>query len=193
MWELYAMWAWIAVIFTGPMLKRWMAVGHTNNFLAPAGAVPPWTRSSEAIAFYVIAIGLIGCVWAGVVSDRARATVAQRSRVTIVSMAVSGACCVLAAIFFHHFWALVGIALIWGIAIIADSAQFSAIVSEVSDQSYVGTALTMQTALGFLLTAFSIRAIAWVGTSYGWRWAILAMGIGPALGTIAMVRLSRES
>jgi MFS family permease len=123
------------------------------------------------------------------VSDCVGATVAQRSRVTIISMAVSGACCVLAAIFFNHFYAVLVIALIWGLAIVADSAQFSAIVSEVSDQSYVGTALTMQTALGFLLTAFSIRAIAWLGTSYGWRWAVLAMGIGPVFGIAAMMGL----
>jgi len=160
MWELYVMWAWIAVIFAGPLFQRWKAAGNPTTFLVPAGWVPPFVRTSEMIAFFVIALGAVGCIWAGRVSDRAGATVRQRSRVTIVSMAVSGACCVLAAIFFDHFWALVVIALIWGVAIVADSAQFSAIVSEVSDPNYVGTALTMQTALGFLLTAFSIRAIA---------------------------------
>jgi MFS family permease len=190
MWELYAMWAWIALMMRGPLFQRWIASGHPRAFLAPAGTMPPWAHASEAIAFYVIAAGAIGCIWAGVVSDRAGATVAQRSRVTIISMAVSGACCVLAAIFFNHFYLLLAIALIWGVAIVADSAQFSAIVSEVSDQSYVGTALTMQTALGFLLTAFSIRAIAWIGTSYGWRWAAASMAIGPVLGIIAMMRLN---
>ena len=140
----------------------------------------------------VIAAGAVGCVWAGLVSDRAGATVAQRSRVTIISMAVSGACCVLAAIFFNDFYVLLVIALIWGVAIVADSAQFSAIVSEVSDQSYVGTALTMQTALGFLLTAFSIRTIAWVGTNYGWRWAAASMALGPLFGIVSMMGLIRS-
>jgi hypothetical protein len=192
MWELYAMWAWIAVIFTGPLFQRWKAAGNPTSFLVPAGWVPPWVRSSEAIAFYVIAAGAIGCVWAGRVSDRSGATVQQRARVTIISMAVSGGCCVLAAIFFNHFYVLLAIALMWGVAIVADSAQFSAIVSEVSDPSYVGTALTMQTALGFLLTAFSIRAIAAIGTHYGWRWAAASMAIGPLLGIVAMLGLASE-
>ena len=189
MWELYAMWAWIAVIFTGPLFQRWKDAGNPTSFLVPAGGVLPFVRTSEAIAFYVIAAGAIGCVWAGLVSDRSGATVQQRSRVTIISMAVSGACCVLAAVFFNHFYLLLATALIWGVAIVADSAQFSAIVSEVSDPDYVGTALTMQTALGFLLTAFSIRAIAWVGTNYGWRWAAASMAIGPLLGIVAMLGL----
>jgi MFS family permease len=193
MWELYAMWAWIAVIFTGPLVVHSYGAGKPAYFLGAAGSTPPWVRTSELIAFCVIAIGAVGCVWAGRVSDRASATVQQRSRVTIISMAVSGACCLLAAIFFNNFYALLGIALIWGLAIVADSAQFSAIVSEVSDQSYVGTALTMQTALGFLLTAFSIRAIAWIGTSYGWRWAAASMAIGPVFGIASMLRLTRAS
>jgi len=173
MWELYAMWGWIAVMLG--------ASGETRH------------SELEAAAFAVIGSGAVGCVWAGAVSDGAGATIAQRSRVTIISMAVSGACCVLAAIFFEHFYALLAIALIWGLAIVADSAQFSTIVSEVSDQSYVGTALTMQTALGFLLTAFSIRAIAWIGTSYGWRWAAASMAIGPLFGIVAMSGLLKNA
>jgi hypothetical protein len=77
------------------------------------------------------------------------------------------------------------------VAVVADSAQFSTIVSEVSDQRYVGTALTLQTALGFLLTTFSIRAIAWIAAHRGWGLAAAAMAIGPALGVVAMLRLER--
>jgi len=104
-------------------------------------------------------------------------------------MAASGTCCVLAAILFHHSWVVAAISPVWGISVMADSAQFSTIVSEVSYQRYVRTALTMQTAMGFLLTAVSIRAVAAIGTAHGWRWAAVSMAIGPAMGVLAMVRL----
>jgi MFS family permease len=171
MWELYAMWGWIAVIFA-----------------ASAG----WSRMQyEAGAAAAIAIGAVGCIWAGAASDRLQDSseavrVGQRARVTIIAMAISAACCVLGAIVFHRPVLLLALSLVWGIAVIADSAQFSTIISEVSDKSYVGTALTLQTALGFLLTAVSIRTMAWIAPRYGWRWALAAMTIGPLLGMWAM-------
>ncbi len=81
---------------------------------------------------------------------------------------------------------LLAVATVWGIAVIADSAQFSAIISEAAEKSYIGTALTLQTALGFLLTAFAIRAMAAIAGHYGWRWALASMSIGPLLGIWAM-------
>ncbi|HZQ91553.1 MAG TPA: MFS transporter [Terriglobales bacterium] len=180
MWELYSMWGWVAV-----MLAAASSAGVRN----------------QAIAFVAIAIGTLGCVWAGVVSDRVRATsanegvratqVAQRSRVTIWAMAVSGACCIAVALLFDHFWLVVLISLVWGIAVIADSAQFSTIISEVADPRYVGTALTMQVAMGFLLTAVSLRVVAFIAAHWGWRWATASLAIGPALGIWAMVALMR--
>ena len=171
MWELYAMWGWIAVIFA-----------------ASAG----WSRMKyESGAALAIAIGAIGCIWAGAASDRLQDSaesvrVGQRARVTMIAMAVSAACCVLGALVFREPALLLPLSLVWGIAVIADSAQFSTIISEVSDKSYVGTALTLQTALGFLLTAFSIRAMAAIASHYGWRWALAAMAAGPLLGIWAM-------
>ncbi len=175
MWELYSMWAWITILLAA-----------SRRTLTPTVL--------ELASFAAIAAGAAGCVWAGWASDRNQhASCAERiqgrSRVTIWAMAVSGACCVLAGLSIHHFALLVAIALVWGVAVVADSAQFSTIISEVSDQAYVGTVLTMQTALGFLLTAISIRVIALIAAHFGWGVAAAAMAIGPALGIAAMLRL----
>src|SRR5882757_5325476 len=174
MWELYSMWGWIAVIFS-----------------VSAG----WSRSMfEAMAALAIAIGAVGCIWAGAASDKLQdqeisLRVAQRARVTIIAMAISSLCCVLAAFVLHHPMILIPLSLIWGIAVIADSAQFSTIISEVSDKNYVGTALTCQVALGFLLTAVVIRLMAAIAARYGWNWALASMALGPLLGIWAMTGL----
>lgn len=171
MWELYSMWGWFAVIL--------QAATH-------------WTRPQyELGTAIVIAIGAVGCIWAGVVSDRLQmaadsARIAQRARVTIIAMAVSAACCLAAALFFHSAVLLLLIALVWGISVIADSAQFSAIISEVAQKSYMGTALTLQTSLGFLLTAFVIRLMAGIASKFGWQIAVASMALGPLLGIWAM-------
>lgn len=178
MWELYGFWGWIAVVFA-----------------ASAG----WHRSKyEMAAALAIAIGAVGCVWAGAASDKlqdhsAAVRVSQRARVTIIAMAVSSACCIAGAFAFRQPMLLLAISMIWGIAVIADSAQFSTIISEVSHKSYVGTALTCQVAVGFLLTAFSIRFLALIAAHYGWSWALASMAIGPLLGIWAMSGLQSGS
>jgi len=177
MWELYSMWGWIAVILA---------------------AASGWSKSkSELETTAVIAIGAVGCIWAGAASDRLQhsleaARIAQRARVTIIAMSVSAVCCVVAALVFHSPVLLLLVALIWGIAVIADSAQFSAIISEVAQKSYIGTALTLQTALGFLLTAFVIRLMAAIEARFGWQVALAAMALGPLLGIWAMMGLMKN-
>ena len=105
-------------------------------------------------------------------------------------MLLSGVACLTAGFVFGSSLALVvPFVLIWGFAIVADSAQFSAAVSELSEDSYVGTALTLQTAIGFLLTTISIQLIPMVVEAVGWQWAFAPLAIGPALGTASMLRL----
>ena len=135
--------------------------------------------------FAVIGIGAIGCVLGGFWADRAGRTV-----VTMTSMAVSGTCALVVGFLFggDPIW-LVGLCLVWGVAIVADSAQFSASIAELSDESLVGTMLTVQTGSGFLLTLITIHLVPLIVEWVGWEHAFVFLAIGPFLGVIAMGRL----
>ena len=105
-------------------------------------------------------------------------------------MVVSGCCCLTAGLLFgNSFWLIAPFCLLWGFAIVADSAQFSTCVTELAEPEYVGTALTLQTAIGFLLTNATIRLLPVWQEKWGWEWAFFPLAIGPALGTLAMLRL----
>ena len=167
MWELYAMWIWLPVMIRA-------SLGQGNQ---PALA--------EVASFLVIGCGAIGCVVAGWVADRVGRTV-----VTSVAMAISGSCCLLIGFLFggNPVWLLV-VAAIWGATVVADSAQFSACVTELGNQQYLGTALTIQTSIGFLLTSISIELVPLFLRTAGWRYAFMILAPGPVLGVIAMLRL----
>ena len=170
MWELYAMWTLVALFFR-------------DALLAGGGDA----TGAGTLGFLVIAAGGIGAVLAGGWADRL-----GRERVTIASMAVSGACALAIGWLLHApLWLLLPLGLVWGFAIVADSAQFSALVTEVAPQHAVGTALTLQTSLGFALTAVSIAVTADIAARFGWGPAFALLAIGPALGIVAMVRLRR--
>lgn len=175
MWELYAFWGWLGTVLAAS--ARGMATGSQ---------VALWTALS-------IASGSMGCVLAGWLADRGGATVAgrvrRRSLVAGGAMLLSGACCIGAAFLFPSFALLSVLCLVWGCTVIADSAQFSALVSELSDRRYVGTALTMQTTLGFVLTALSIRVTGALAAGMGWRTTVAMLAIGPAIGCAALLRL----
>jgi MFS family permease len=168
MWELYAMWAWLPV-----MIRASLEVTRDSSV------------SAEVASFLVIGCGALGCVAAGLVADRIGRTV-----VTSWAMGISGTCCLLIGFLFGgNPFLLLLVAAIWGASVVADSAQFSACVTELGDPQYVGTALTMQTCIGFLLTTVSIELVPRLVILVGWRYAFAILAPGPALGVMAMIRL----
>ncbi len=170
MWELYAMWAWIAV-FAGASLVA-------------SGVDAPGAHASF-VAFVAIGSGALGCALAGRVAD-----VWGKARVARQAMLVSGVCCLAtAAVYGRHPAWLYLLVMVWGFSVVADSAQFSALVSERAPVDVVGTALTLQTSLGFLLTMASIDLLPRLATSVGWQYAAWLLALGPLGGLIAMSRL----
>jgi MFS family permease len=140
---------------------------------------------AEVASFLVIGCGALGCVIAGLIADRVGRTV-----VTSGAMAISGTCCLFIGLLFgaHPVWLLI-VAAIWGASVVADSAQFSACVTELGEPQYIGTALTIQTCLGFLLTTVSIELIPRIERITGWTYAFAILAPGPLFGVLAMVRL----
>ncbi|HKJ59668.1 MAG TPA: MFS transporter [Halobacteriales archaeon] len=169
MWELYAVWAWVPAFVAASV----------------QAGTPGSPSLSPALAFGTIAVGGLGAGLAGYWSDRL-----GRTTVTSASMVVSGSACLLAGIVFgSSLLLLVPFLVVWGFAVVADSAQFSTCVTELAEPAYVGTALTLQTAVGFLLTIASIQLVPVVAGVVGWQWAFAPLAVGPALGTAAMLRL----
>lgn len=175
MWELYACWAALSVFFLDLFAAQGVGTARAATF---AGLV----------TFAAIAAGGVGSVLAGLWADRF-----GRENVAAASMAVSGACALLIGWLFAAPAAIVVLlALLWGFAVVADSAQFSALVTEVTPPHAVGTALTLQTSLGFLLTAGTIWMTLVVAEAWGWGVAFSLLAVGPAFGIAQMMRLKRS-
>ncbi len=172
MWELYAMWTWIAVLATASFAASGMAGAAAAGSLA---------------AFLAIGSGTAGCALAGWLADRL-----GRARVAMWAMWASAACAAMTVVVFGGPPAIVFLlVMVWGFAVVADSAQFSALVSEYSPADHIGTALTLQTCLGFLLTMVTIELLPRTAEIVSWRYASLLLVPGPLLGIAAMRRLPR--
>ena len=171
MFELYSFWTWIPAFIAASMA---MSAGGVHD-----------DAKASLVSFGTIAIGGAGCIWGGLSADRY-----GRERLVMLSMAASGSCALLIPLVFGHSLLLVAaLAWTWGFFVIADSAQFSAVVTESVPAHAVGTALTIQTSLGFLLTMVSIQLVPPVVAMVGWRWAFPMLAIGPFFGIAAIRRL----
>jgi MFS family permease len=164
------MWTWISAFL----------------FAAAAGVVSD--TIIDLVVFGTIAAGALGCVLGGIAADRI-----GRHRVVNLAMAISGSCCLSAGFLFHApFALLVCLTWIWGFFVVADSAQFSALVTEVAPQDSVGTALMLQTSLGFLLTMVTIQAVPAIVGAVDWQWAFTFLALGPMCGICSILLLARR-
>jgi len=171
MWELFAVYAWFLVFFSDHLALQ-------GSDVLPLAAF---------VTFAVIAAGSVGSWLAGLLADRW-----GRTNTTSLMLAVSGVCSLVIGLAFEGpNWLVIIIGLVWGFTVVADSAQFSAIVTETGDQSYVGTALTMQVAVGFTVTVATIWLIPVLEAAVTWRWAFAILALGPLVGVAAMLRLKR--
>ena len=168
MWELYAMWTWAPVF-----IRASFASSNSSPVLAEAGS------------FLVLGAGAAGCVAAGFLADRL-----GRTLIASAALAISGTCCLVVGFLFGGGpAALLAVMAVWGASVVADSAQFSACVTELGDPRYLGTALTLQVCLGFLLTTFSIRMMPPLVKAVSWRYAFAFLAPGPVFGVLSMLRL----
>jgi MFS family permease len=168
MWELYAMWAWFLIFFRE--------------------TVGDGTGAAYA-TFAAIGVGGLGCYAGGVLGDRI-----GRAQSAAAMMAVSGTCALAIGLLVDApGWLVLVVGLVWGFSVVGDSAQFSTLVTEHADQAYVGTALGVQMAVGFALTAVTIWLLPFLEDAVGWRYAFAFLAPGPALGIVAMLRLARAA
>ncbi len=169
MWELYAMYAWFSAFFSDALVARGMPVGTVVAYGT----------------FAIFVAGAVGCWLGGLLADRW-----GRIETALLMMVLSGGCAVSIGLLFGSSpWVVLLVGLVWGLTVVADSAQFSTMVTESADQSHVGTSLTLQLASGFTVSIATIWLIPILQQRFGWEWAFAFLAPGPLLGGLAMLRL----
>jgi MFS family permease len=170
MWELYAFWSLVATFLAA-------SFSHAS---------PLWQNTIPILSFLIIGIGTGSCILGGWISR----SVGEKN-VALISLVLSGSFCLTSWILFHLPSIFLAIAvLIWGMVVIADSPQFSALAAKYCPPEYTGTALTIQNGIGFGITVISIQLTAWIAQSFGWRWAFVFLAIGPLLGILSLAKMS---
>ena len=169
MWELYAFWAWVGVVTAAAAARDGLEHGE---------------RWGALVAFLAIASGGLACIPAGWLADRH-----GKDRVARWALAGSLGAGLLAAMAWgQSFPLLVAALLLWGLTIVPDSPQFTAMVADRAPPEWVGSIMTLQTALGFLLTTLTVQAMPALAAAAGWPVALAALAIGPALGLVTLGR-----
>ncbi|MHA2089868.1 MAG: MFS transporter [Candidatus Kariarchaeaceae archaeon] len=176
MWELYAFWVWI------PFMMK-----ESYELAFPDASDSEITQFFSIGSFLVFFTGALANIGGGYIADRV-----GRTKFSIIMLSISGTSSVIIGFMFSKPYLVLLVAIIWGITIIPDSPQYSTMVSEVSDQSLVGSALTIQTAIGFALTSISVQLLPHLKSAFGWETAFVFLAPGPILGIIALIQLRRE-
>jgi MFS family permease len=169
MWELYAFWSLAAV---------WLD--------ARFEATDAWAERVPWLAFAIVGVGALGCIGGGLLSRR----IGER-KVALLALSGSGVACLLSGFAYRlPPAALLSFLLIWGVLVVADSPQFSALAARHAPAEYTGTALTVQNGIGFLVTTVAIQTLPWLAGQIGWRWSFTVLAIGPLCGALSLRRLA---
>jgi len=168
MWELYTLWAFVPVFFT-----------------AYQSSAPGLSRNVSFWSFLIIGIGSVGCSVGGLVSARVGS-----ARVAFIQLGVSGLCCLFSPLFFAAPPALfLAFMLLWGMAVVGDSPQFSTIVARTAPQELVGSALTLVNCIGFSITVVSLSLMQWISAMVPPQYMLILLAAGPAMGLVCMKSL----
>ncbi|MGJ3232281.1 MAG: MFS transporter [Oceanicaulis sp.] len=172
MWELYAFWAWAGAFILAWRGARGLETGPELGLFT----------------FAVVAVGALGALAAGKLADRF-----GRAEIAGAALAVSGLCALASPLAWTApGWVLAALLIVYGVSVIADSAQFSAALAELAPPGLAGSLLTLQTAMGFALTVVSVQLLPVWAEAIGWRFAFVPLAAGPVVGVLAMMVLRRE-